>query len=177
MDALRIDVVLNDSGQVVDIGNIDELIEDVQKDSATGKYLGGLIPDHISVNAITDMLNLIFSEIPARKIKLNDTWITDLNLITNHPVHISNFNVLKSLDADTATISIESNVFERRSPGDESYINGKRKGVALVNYSTGIPYLYKIESNVVTTTSYYDIKEIQSFTLKLDSMIKAKGSK
>ncbi len=75
-------------------------------------------------------------------------------------------------NGDTATIEIQSNFFERRSPGDEAYINGKGKGVALVNYSTGIPFLYKTESEVVTTTSYYDIKDIQNFTLKLDSCIR-----
>ncbi len=175
--AIPIHVAINDSGQVEKVEGVDELIRDVENDSATGKYLGGLIPDQISASAITDMLNMVFSEIPVRKVTVNDTWVTDLTLITNHPVHISNFNVLNSLDGDTATIEIQSNVFERRSPGDEAYINGKRKGVTLVNYSTGIPYLYKTESDVVTTTSYYDIKDIQSFTLKLDSCINMKRLK
>ncbi|MGN6247850.1 MAG: DUF6263 family protein [Ginsengibacter sp.] len=172
--ALPIDVVLNDSGQVVNVGNVDKVIEDIEKDSATGKYLSGVIPDHISVSSITDMLNMVFSEIPARKVKANDTWVTDLTLNTNHPVHLSNFNVIKNRNGDTAAIAIQSNVFARRSPGDEFYINGKRKGIALVNYSTGIPYLYKTESDVTTTMSYYDVKEIKKVTLKLDSSSKRK---
>jgi len=66
-------------------------------------------------------------------------------------------------------IDIQSNVFQRLSPGYDPYINGKRKGVAFINYSTGIPYLYKTESNIITTTDYYDIKETGKFILKLDS--------
>ena len=168
LNALSILVVLSDSGKVIYVQNTDEMLNDIKKDSGTGKYLNGLIPDQISGSAITDMLNRIFSIIPARKVVPRDTWVSDFTLITNHPVGISNFNVLKSHNGDTAKIKIQSHAFARPSPGYDPYIQGNQTGSALVSYSTGIPFWYSTQSDIVTTTNYYDINQAEKFILKLE---------
>src|SRR5665213_1296888 len=111
LHALSTNVVLSDSGKVVLIQEMSGLLQDIENDSATGKYLKGVIPDEVSESAITDMLNRIFSMIPSKRVKPMDTWITNITLATNHPVNLSNFNVLKTLNGDTAAIEIQSNIY------------------------------------------------------------------
>lgn len=168
LHALSTLAVLSDSGKVIYVGNIDKIIQDIQNDSATGKYLKGVIPDQVSVDAITDMLNRIFSVIPAKKVQQGDSWVSNICLITNHPVNISNFNVLKSINGDTATINIQSNFFARISEGYDPYINGKQNGTANLSLATGIPYRYQTQSNIVTTTDYYDVTKTEDFILKVE---------
>ncbi|MEO8820837.1 MAG: DUF6263 family protein [Ginsengibacter sp.] len=165
LHALSTKVVLSDSGKVEWVQNMDAIVQDIDNDSATGKYLSGVIPDQVSETAITDMLTRIFSVIPAKKVAPQDTWITNITLNTKHPVNFSNFNVLKSRNGDTASIEIKSNVFASRSPGDEFYIKGNQTGDALINYQTGIPYRYETQFETVTTTSVYDIKDTEKFIL------------
>lgn len=165
LHALPAKVVVSDSGKVEWVQDLDAIVQDIENDSATGKYLYGVIPDHVSETAITDMLTRIFSVIPAKKVEPQDTWITNITLNTKHPVNFSNYNVLKSRNGDTAAIEMQSNVFASRSSGDEFYIKGNQTGEALINYQTGIPYRYETQSEIVTTTSVYDIKDTEKFIL------------
>ena len=168
LHALSTLVVLSDSGKVIYVQNMDEIFHDIQNDSATDKYLNGVISDQVSADAITDMLNRIFSVIPATKVQAGDSWVSNINFITNHTVNISNFNVLKNLNGDTASVEIQSNIIARLSPGSDPYIQGNQKGSALVSYSTGIPFWYSTQSEMVTTTSYYDVTQDEEFILKLE---------
>ena len=165
LHALSTNVVLGNSGKVKSMGNMDDILRDIENDSSTSKYVKVLIPDHISASAVTDLLNRIFSVIPAKVVEARDTWITNITLNTNHPVNFSNFNALKGYDDDTALIEIQSNIFARRSPGEESYIKGNQSGEAFINSQTAIPYYYKTESEIITTTNYYDVKENEKFVL------------
>lgn len=165
LHALSMKVVLSDSGKVEWVQDVNAIVQEIDNDSATGKYLSGVIPDQVSETAITDMLTRIFSVIPAKKVAPQDTWITNITLNTKHPVNFSNYNVLKSLNVDTASIEIKSNVFASRSPGDVFYIKGNQTGDALINYQTGIPYRYETQFETVTTTSVYDIKDAEKFIL------------
>lgn len=165
MYALSTNISFSDSGKVESLQDLNLMVKDIENDQATGKYLRGVIADQVSISAITDMFTRIFSVIPAKKVKPQDSWITNITLTTNHPVHFSNFLTLENINDDTATIEIQSNIFARRSPGDEFYIKGNQHGKALVNYETGIPYWYKTENEIVTTTNYYDIKELENFIL------------
>lgn len=163
LHALSVSVVLNDSGKVESVGDMEDILHDIDNDSATGKYLSGVIPDQVSESAVMDMLTRIFSVIPAKAVKPQDTWITNITLNTKHPVNFSNFNVLKGYHDDTAFIEIQSNVFARPSPGADPYIKGNQNGEAFINYQTGIPYYYKTQYEIVTTATYYDIKEAEEF--------------
>lgn len=166
--ALSSEVVMTNHGKVKYLDGMQDIIADVEKDSNTGKYLSGVIPDQISNDAIADMLNQIFSVIPERAVNGNNTWVTNITLVTNHPVSISNFNVLKSLDNDTATVEFKSNIFARPSPGADPYIHGSQEGKAYIRYATGVPYLYEARSEAITTTNYYDVKNIQNLILKME---------
>jgi hypothetical protein len=163
--ALSAIIVFNDSGKVKSIQNMNAILQDIENDSATGKYVNGIISDDVSETAITDLLTRIFSVIPAKKIKAQDTWITNITLNTNHPVNLSNYNMLVRLNLDTATIEIQSNIFGRLYPGGDFYIKGNQIGEALIAYKTGIPFSYKTQSETVTKTSYYDIKNTENFIL------------
>ena len=165
MHALSTTVVLNDSGKVQSVQSMAVILQDIENDSGTGKYLNGVIPDQVSETAITDLLTRIFSVIPAKKVKRQDTWISNITLNTKHPINFSNYNVLTSQNGDTAVIEIQSNIFARRSPVDEFYIKGNQNGKALIQYQTGIPFSYRTEYEIITNTSYYDIKNTENFIL------------
>src|SRR6185312_2332556 len=163
--ALSTTVVLNDSGKVQSVQSMAAILQDIENDSGTGKYLNGVIPDQVSETAITDLFTRIFSVIPAKKVKPQDTWINNITLNTKHPINFSNYNVLTNRDGDTAAIEIQSNVYARRSPLDEFYIKGNQNGEALIDYQTGIPFSYKTHYEIITTASYYDIKNTENFIL------------
>jgi hypothetical protein len=165
LHALSARIVLTDSGKVESVQNMNAILQDIESDSATPKYLNGVIPDQVSETAITDLFNRIFSVIPAKKVKLQDTWITNITLNTKHPINSSNYNLLVSRNGDTASVEIQSNIFARLSAGYEFYIKGNQKGDVLIDYRTGIPFSYKTESEIVTTTSYYDITNTENFIL------------
>ena len=165
LHALSTKVVLSDSGKVESVQDMNAILQDIENDSATGRYLKGLIPDQVSKTAITDMLTRIFSVIPTKKVAPQDIWISNITLTTKHPVNFSNFNVLRRRNGDTAAIEIHSNIFSRLSRGNEFYIKGNQDGKALINYQTGIPYWYQTQSETVTTTNYYDIDEMETFFL------------
>lgn len=166
--ALSTTVVLSDSGKVAYVEDMSNVLLDIENDSATGKYLSGVISDQLSHDAVTDMLNRICSVIPTRQVKPGDSWIRDITLITNHPVEVSNFKLLKAINGDTATIEIQSHFFARLSSGYDPYIQGNLKGNALISYATGIPYWYKTQSETITKTNFYDMKEIATWIFKLE---------
>ena len=120
--ALSAIIVLSDSGKVLSVQSMYFILRDIENDHGTGKYLSGVIPDQVSETAITDLLTRIFSVIPAKEVKPQDTWITNITLNTKHPVNFSNYNLLNSRNGDTAAIEIQSNIYARRSPADEFYI-------------------------------------------------------
>lgn len=165
MHAKSINFVISDSGKVESMQDMNAIFQDIKNDSATGKYLSGVIPDQVSNSAITDMLTRIFSIIPTKKVKPQDTWITNVTLTTKHPINFSNFLVFKSHNGDTAAIEIKSNIFAELSPGSGFYIKGNGDGEAFINYQTGIPYSYKTQTEIVTTTDYYDVKDSEKFIL------------
>jgi hypothetical protein len=165
LHALSTEIVLSDSGKVLSVQSMNSILKDIENDRATGKYLNGVIPDQVSETALTDMLTRIFSVIPGKKVKPQDGWITNITLNTKHPVNFSNYNLLSSRNGDTADIEIQSNIYARRSPADEFYIKGNQNGEASLDYQTGIPFSYKTESEIVTTASYYDIKNTENFIL------------
>jgi hypothetical protein len=166
VNALSTNVVMSDRGKVKYIQDMSKVLMDIEKDSNTGKYLRGVIPDQMGTEAITDMLNRIFSVIPERDVK-NNTWITDITLTTNHQVNISNFNALEGINGDTAEVKIQSNVFARLSSGSDVYLQGHQNGIAYISYATGIPYWYNTESEIITTTNFYDIKQSEKIILRL----------
>jgi len=148
--ALSTTAVLSDSGKVIYVQDMSNVLLDIESDGTTGKYLSGVIPDQLSQDAVTDMLNRIFSVIPAKQVKPGDSWIRDITLITNHPVEMSNFNMLKSLNSDTAEIEMQSHFFARQSVGYDPYIQGNLTGTAIISHATGIPYSYKTQSETAT---------------------------
>lgn len=166
LHALSTNIVISDSGKVESIQDMNAIIMDIENDRETGKYLRGVIPDQVSNSAITDMLTRIFSILPAKKVKPSDTWISNITLVTNHPINFSNFLELKSINGDTALVGIQSNIFARPSPGTEFYIKGNQQGEASLEYKTGMPYWYQIQNEITTTTNYYDVIETENFILK-----------
>jgi len=160
-------VLMNDSGTVMQVLHADELLQDIEKDSATQNYVTGVLPDYISENGIKDLFNKIFAVLPVKSVNENDTWVRNKIMIAKAPIYLSNLYVLKSLSNDSATINIQSFVSARQSTGDVTYLKGDENGYVIVSYSTGMPFLFETQSDVITTTGYYDIKSNEHIVVRL----------
>ncbi|MDQ2864222.1 MAG: DUF6263 family protein [Bacteroidota bacterium] len=165
--AKPINIVLNDSGSVEQVLNTDALLQDIVNDGSTKYYVHGALPDYISVNGVKDMFNKIFAILPVKKVGENDTWVRNHVMIAKAPVNISNVYALEHLRNDTATIHIQSFVSERQSEGDVTFLKGNVDGYAMINTFTGMPFLYDIRSDIVTTTNYYYIKANEHIVVTL----------
>jgi len=160
-------VLMNDSGTVMQVLHADELLQDIEKDSATQNYVTGVLPDYISENGIKDLFNKIFAVLPVKSVNENDTWVRNKIMIAKAPIYVSNLYVFKSLSNDSATINIQSFVSARQSTGDVTYLKGDENGYVIVSYSTGMPFLFETQSDVITTTGYYDIKSNEHIVVRL----------
>ena len=160
-------VLMNDSGTVMQVLHADELLQDIEKDSATQNYVTGVLPDYISENGIKDLFNKIFAVLPVKSVNENDTWVRNKIMIAKAPISVSNLYVLRSLGNDSATINIQSFVSARQSTGDVTYLKGDENGYVIVSYSTGMPFLFETQSDVITTTGYYDIKSNEHIVVRL----------
>jgi hypothetical protein len=69
----------------------------------------------------------------------------------------------------TAQQSIYNQIISaRQSAGDVTYLKGDENGYAILSYSTGMPFLFETQSDVVTTTNYYDIKNNEHIVVRLN---------
>jgi hypothetical protein len=168
LHAKPVTVLMNDSGTVVQVLNTDELLQDIEKDSITQSYVSGVLPDYISENGVKDLFNKIFAVLPVKKINENDTWVRNKIMIAKAPVFLSNLYTLKTHTNDSATINIQSIISARQSAGDVTYLKGDENGYAILSYSTGMPFLFETQSDVVTTTNYYDIKNNEHIVVRLN---------
>ncbi len=164
-----ITISMNDSGTVMQVLHADELLQDIEKDSATQNNLTGVLPDYISENGIKDLFNKIFALLPVKKVNENDTWVRNKIRLAKAPISVSNLYVLKSFAHDSAMINIQSYVSARQSVGNVTYLKGDENGYVIVNYSTGMPLLFETQSDVVTATNYYDIKSNEHIVVKLNN--------
>jgi len=166
--AQPINIVMNDSGTVMQVLHAGELLQDVEKDSATQNNLTGVLPDYISENGIKDLFNKIFALLPVKKVNENDTWVRNKIMVAKAPISVSNLYVLKSFAHDSAMINIRSYVSARQSVGDVTFLKGNQDGYARVNTSTGMPLLYETHADIVTSTNYYDIKANEHLVVTLE---------
>ena len=56
-------------------------------------------------------------------------------------------------NADTAYVTIHSIISAEQSEKGTVNRKGKGKGIAIINYSTGMPYLYETRSETETNTT------------------------
>ncbi len=116
-------------------------------------HVKAMVSDYLSANALKDLLNRSLSAVPGLKVKEGDKWIKNVTLITKAPVKHSNIYALEQYNADTAYITIQSLISAEQSEGGTVYMKGKGKGIAIINYSTGMPYLFETRSETETTTT------------------------
>lgn len=157
---LSVEVFLNNKGIVKHINGVDSVISTIAKlSNSTEKNARGLLSDYVSLNAITDLLNTIFSISPDAKINVNSKWRSGYTLITKAPVSVDNFFTLNQRIGDSAFIDFNSLRLARREEGDTPYMKGKIHGSTIVSNSTGLPFDYESKSETETNTNYYIIKE------------------
>ncbi len=159
-----IKVITNHKGVVKAITGMDDLVKSVS--GMSNKSEGEItrtISDYISTNALKDLLNRFLSTVPGFTIKEADKWVRNITLITKAPVKLSNLYALEQYNSDTAYVSVQSIISAEQSEGGTVYMKGKGKGIAIINYITGMPYLFETRSETETTTTEkqyeYVIKE------------------
>lgn len=161
-----IQVVINKKGEVKEVDGMDDLMNDISG-SSNNHHIKPLLQDYISVNAVKDLLNRIFSIVPQGVVKQDDRWVRNVMLVTKAPVKISSLYTCKQRSRDTAYVDIESIVSAEQSEGGTVYMKGKQNGHAIVSYSSGMPFLYETNRETVTTTSHqYEIISKEHFLLR-----------
>lgn len=147
-------VVANRKGVVKEVTGGDELIKfisGISKESE--RHVSTMISDYLSNNALKDIMNRFLSAVPGLKVKEGDKWVRNITLITKAPVKLSNLYVFDQHNNDTASVSIQSIISAEQSEGGNVYMKGKGKGIAIINYVTGMPYLFETGSETETTTT------------------------
>ena len=148
-----IEVIMNQSGKVLDVRGIDELLDRVAMAARLEKrFLKMSIADHISVAAVTDFLSILFSPVPGKKVQEAEKWYPAVTLISKAPIRISNIFQLDNISGDTALIKIRALVSAQQSQGGNVYLKGEQTGIAKLSFTTGMPYLYETKTESIYTT-------------------------
>jgi hypothetical protein len=160
-------VAINRKGAVIEVTGVDELFKNIYGGrNDNERNTRSFMLDYISSPAIKDLMNRMFSPIPGFKVDEGDRWIRNITLVTKAPVKLSNEFAMEQHNNDTAYISFQSLISAQQSEGSKPYMKGKGKGIAMVNYATGMPYLFETRSETVTTTSAYDFINKEHFLIK-----------
>ena len=169
LHGLSLQVVVNKKGVVKRVNGMDDLMDRLSAGSNEDEgHLRRILADYISVNAVKDLLNRLFTVVPHATVKQADKWVRNVTLVTKAPVKISNLYTLTQQDGDTARIDIQSIVSAEQSEGGTVYMKGKQNGHATVSYSTGMPSLYETSWETVTTVTSgaYEVTDKQRLLCK-----------
>jgi len=158
-------------GNVTEVFGIDDLVANI---SGTSKLdvntIKRSLSDYVSVNAIKDLLNRMLSIPRDKEVKVSDSWVKNIILITKAPVKFSNMYTLKKITGDSAYVEIQSMVSTAiTSKGDNVYLKGKQQGEAILLYTTGMPYKYDTNLESITTTTAYDVLYKEHFKIERTS--------
>jgi hypothetical protein len=149
-----VEVIINYRGIVKQVTGVDELVKYIAGTSSENEnHVKTMVSDYLSANALKDLLNRFLSAVPGLKVKEGDKWVRNVTLVTKAPVKLSNLYVFDQQNNDTASVSIQSIISAEQSEGGTVYMKGKGKGIATINYSTGMPYLFETRSETETTTT------------------------
>lgn len=164
---LSVQVLMSNKGIVKQVDGVDDLIDTIAfRANSSTKGATQLLADYVSSNAITDLLNRIFSVPPDLEININDMWGRKITLITKAPVNIDNSYTMNQRHGDTAYIDINSVWFARQSEDNPPFMKGNLKGNTILNYSTGMPSDIDTKSETHTTTTSYIITGTEEFKIK-----------
>jgi hypothetical protein len=167
LPGLSVQVDITIDGNVTAVHGIDELAANISKTSKLDvNTIHRMLADHVSVNAITDLLNRILSIPRNKEIKVSDSWVEKIILITKAPIKLSNIYTVRNLTGDSVYTDIQSMVSTEREEGGNVYLKGKLTGKAILSYRTGLPYQYDTDMETVTTTTHYDVVYKEHFTVK-----------
>jgi hypothetical protein len=170
LHGLSVQVDITPDGNVATVHGMDELVTNISHNSKIDvNTVTRLLEDHVSVNAITDLLNRMLSIPRNQEVKVSDSWVEKIILITKAPIKLSNIYTVKNLTGDSVDIDIQSAVSTEREEGGNVYVKGKSTGEAILSYKTGMPYQYHTSMETITTTSYYDVVYKEHFTVKRTS--------
>lgn len=165
---LSVNVWIDNHGQVRNVQGAANVLDSVATVSGKERSIvRAYLRDYISKEAIQDQLTELFCFAPAIPKTNGQSWITDMDYYTKAPVHSNNRYVLKSLQGDTAVMTVTSLIAARQGQNGKMYMKGKLTGDIGVRYSTGIPYSYMVSGEMVTTTDHYEINNKVSVTCKI----------
>jgi len=173
LQGLSVQVDITADGNITEVHGIDDLATNISNTSKVEvNIIKKMLADYVSVNAVKDLLNRILSIPRDKEVKISDSWIKSITLMTKAPVKFSNMYTLKKITGDTAYVEIQSIVSTATtSAGDNVYLKGKHEGEAILSYTTGMPYKYDTKLESVTTTTVYDVIYNEHFTVKRSSSV------
>ena len=168
LKGLSVQVNITADGTVTAVHGIDDLVANISNTSKLeANTIKRMLADYVSINAITDLLNRILSIPRDKEVKVLDSWVENITLITKAPVKLSNMYTLKKLTGDSAYVEIQSIASTATTTkGDNVYLKGKLNGEAILSYTFGMPYQYDTDLETITTTTQYDVLYKEHFTIK-----------
>ena len=166
LKGLSVFVTITTDGNVLKVNAIDDIMNKISNVTKEDFYIiKRMLSDYVSVEAIKDLLNRILSIPQNKKVKVLDSWVKNIILITKAPIKLSNIYTLSERIADSAFINIQSIASTSTDKGGNIYLQGKQDGKAILSLSSGMPYKYETLLQTTTKTNYYDVVYNEHLTL------------
>ena len=122
--------------------------------------------DYFSANAVTDIVNRLFSATSHKKIREGDNWVRDIVYIVKAPVEISNLFTCGEIRGDSVFIQNKALISANQGDASTVYMKGEQSGNFLISANTGLPYLIETHAKMITTTSGGDLTSEEIFEIK-----------
>lgn len=150
-DSLLIDV--DTKGKVKQVNGFDNIITRVT--AATGddrRTVRAYLEELAGTGPVQDRLTQVFQYLPAKNIRTNDNWVSNMLLTANAPVKYSNLLTVKKIQNDTVTLNVQTAISASTGEGGRVYAEGTRRGEVQVSYATGMLYQCTLYDSIVTRT-------------------------
>lgn len=148
INGLSLNVDLSKKGMVEKVDGLPQMLTAIAaKSHRDYGSVRSLLQDHISVNAITDLLNRTFSSPPDKTVTPGFRWSNTITLITKAPIDIRTFYIPAQTNGDSLIINTSQLINSSDSSG---VVKGNGKGIVLMSYATGLPYRSENTSETVT---------------------------
>lgn len=152
-DSLLMEV--DTKGKVKQVNGFENMITRVT--AATGddrRTVRAYLEELAGTGPVQDRLTQVFQYLPAKNIRINDNWVSNMLLTANAPVKYSNLLTVKHIQNDTVTLNVQTAISASTGEGGRVYAEGARRGEVQVSYATGILYQCDLYDSVVTRTDH-----------------------
>ena len=143
-------VVFAPDGSVKSVTGMEAIIKDmlnaVSGDGQLAAQLGAQMSQQFSDESMKNMFGQSFYSYPDKAVKIGDSWnVKNSFLMSGMNFNINANNTLKGINANMATIEVESDIDMDMEGGK---LTGKQAGSIIVDTATGIPATSDISQNI-----------------------------